>query len=89
MRQLKLCLLGCLSGFLLLAVAGRSLTADFGLFPSIIVTRLSQEGRHNSNNPKDIRVATHLLATEFLIEGFDAPDFCQLAAMQQHALKPA
>jgi hypothetical protein len=51
-----------------------SIPADFGLFPSIIVTRLSQEGRHNSNNPKDIRVATHLLATEFLIERVkDAP----------------
>ena len=34
-----------------------SITVDFGLFPSIFVTRLSQEGGHNSNHPKDIRVA--------------------------------
>jgi hypothetical protein len=67
-----------------------SIPADFGLFPSIIVTRLSQEGRHNSNNPKDIRVATYLLATEFLIEGLAPPTSANLRHYSKlNNLRPA
>jgi hypothetical protein len=63
-----------------------SITADFGLFPSIIVSRLSQENRHNFNNLKGIRVRNASAGYRIFdihSEGLDPPDFRQLAPLQQ------